>query len=166
ASAGLASQFSHQRLGNEAYLFGRLSMTGWWYYQPVALALKSTYVELAALVITLVAIATIGRERSVAVRLWTMTAAVIVVMSMVSRVNIGVRYVLIVFPLAVMIATARLSRMPTRRLAGAIGVAAVAAQAWVGVGTAPRYLRYFNGIAGGPLDGHLAAGAAELHLGQ
>ena len=45
---GLISQINHQRLGHDAFLLGSRDMHGWWYYQPVALLVKSTHVELAA----------------------------------------------------------------------------------------------------------------------
>jgi hypothetical protein len=32
---------THAEAGHTAYLFGRFSTTGWWYYFPVALAVKT-----------------------------------------------------------------------------------------------------------------------------
>ena len=38
---GARSALHHNRTGHMAFLLGRVSMTGWWYYFPVALAVKT-----------------------------------------------------------------------------------------------------------------------------
>jgi hypothetical protein len=40
-SHGLTEQFEHQQGGHPAFLMGRSSDAGWWYYFPVALSLKT-----------------------------------------------------------------------------------------------------------------------------
>jgi 4-amino-4-deoxy-L-arabinose transferase-like glycosyltransferase len=165
--AGLLSQLHHQRLGHEAYLFGRLSTLGWWYYQPAALAVKSTYVELAAMVLSAVAFAAALRSMPSSVRVWGIASGVMLVLAMTSRVNIGVRYVLLLYPLAIMSAAAWTVRIARRRwIAVAIGVAALSAQAAANVAIAPRYLSYFNGLAGGPMNGYRALADSNLDWGQ
>lgn len=162
---GFLAQASHQRLGHEGFLFGRRSSSGWWYYQPAALVLKSTPVELAAFAL---AAAALVRNGSVASRVCGIAAAVLLGMSMASRVSIGVRYVLILIPLAVIGATAGLARMLANRprTAAAIGAAAVLAQAAAAIGAAPRNLSYFNGIAGGPMNGYRLLADSNLDWGQ
>src|SRR5262249_44512748 len=53
ALAGITSQVLHQRGGHPAFLFGRISSVGWWYYMPTALALKSTLPEVVIIVAAL-----------------------------------------------------------------------------------------------------------------
>lgn len=161
---GLRTQLLHQRIGHEAFLFGRRSVAGWWYYQPAALALKSTYAELAALVVTVAGFATVSRARP-EVRIWSLTFAVVLALSMISRVNIGVRYVLLLVPLAIMIATARLVYLP-RAIAAGAAVAALAVQAAAAVSAAPRHLSYFNGLAGGSMNGYRLLADSNIDWGQ
>jgi 4-amino-4-deoxy-L-arabinose transferase-like glycosyltransferase len=165
--AGLFSQINHQRLGHEAFLLGSRNNQGWWYYQPVALAVKSTYVELIAFGLAIAAAATLGREPLTVVRIWLVAAAVVAVGSMISRVDIGVRYVLLLVPLAVMTATVWVMRVSHRRwIAAAIGVAALAVQGATAVAIAPRYLSYFNAFAGGPMNGYRWLVDSNLDWGQ
>jgi len=166
--AGLQSQINHQRLGHEAYLLGQRGNSGWWYYHPIALAVKSTYVELAACVVALAAFGGMFRPRSTVTRVWGVAAALVLGSSMIGHVSIGVRYVLLVVPLAVMTATVWLMHATERRrwIALATGLAAVAAQAATSVAIAPRYLSYFNGFAGGPMNGYRWLADSNLDWGQ
>src|SRR5262249_46017309 len=56
--ASFGFQIAHQRAGHPAFLFGSVSRSGWWYYMPVALALKSTPAELIVLALGAVAFLT------------------------------------------------------------------------------------------------------------
>lgn len=165
---GLLSQANHQRLGHEAFLLGERSTTGWWYYQPLALAFKSTYVEIAAFVVAAVALIAARRDRPVATRIWGLAAAVVLGLSMISRVSIGVRYVLLVVPLAIMLSAVWLARISAARPAIAAAAAAVAvlAQASAAWSVSPRPLSYFNGIAGGPMNGYRLLADSNLDWGQ
>ena len=162
---GLLSQLSHQRLGHVGYLLGHRSSDGWWYYQPVALAVKSTYVELIAFISALVAFAMLWRT-VIVVRIWCIAFVMLLALSMLSHVNIGVRYVLLLIPLALMTVTAFVATRASRSVALAIGVGAVASQLVVAVGASPRYLSYFNGLAGGPMNGYRLLADSNLDWGQ
>ena len=165
---GLISQINHQRLGHDAFLLGSRNTNGWWYYQPVALFVKSTYVELATFGLTIAALATLRREPLTVVRIWLVAAAVVLAASMISRVDIGVRYVLLLVPLAVMTATAWAARVSAGRrwIAAAIAVAALAVQTAEALAIAPRYLSYFNAFAGGPMNGYRWLADSNLDWGQ
>jgi len=165
---GVLSQINHQRIGHEAFLLGSRSNQGWWYYQLVALGVKSTYVELVAFGLAISALVTLRREPLTVVRVWLLAAAVILAGSMISRVDIGVRYVLLLVPLAVMIAAASVMRVSTARrwIAVAIAIAALAAQAGTAIAIAPRYLSYFNAFAGGPMNGYRWLADSNLDWGQ
>jgi len=162
---GLLSQISHQRLGHDGYLLGQRSTTGWWYYQPVALAVKSTYVELMAFIGAMVAFAMLWRS-AIVVRIWCVTFVMLLILSMLSHVNIGVRYVLLLIPLALMSVTALVATRANRSLAVAIGIGALASQLVVAIGASPRYLSYFNGLAGGPMNGYRLLADSNLDWGQ
>jgi hypothetical protein len=91
---GIGEVYQHNWDGHSAYLFGQLSQQGWWYFFPVVLAIK-TPLALAILVIAGAVVAFRERNRSALECL--MAAAAIVLVSMASNVNIGVRHVLPVY---------------------------------------------------------------------
>ncbi len=166
--AGLLSQLHHQSAGHEAFLFGKRRTTGWWYYQVAALATKSTLVELVTFIVASAVFVKAFRTRSIDVRIWAMTCAVVLALSMTSRVSIGVRYVLLLYPLAIMAAVAWGTGVARTRPAMAVmaGLLALAAQATEAVATAPRYLSYFNVLAGGPMNGYRLLADSNLDWGQ
>jgi 4-amino-4-deoxy-L-arabinose transferase-like glycosyltransferase len=165
---GLTSQINHQRLGHEAYLLGRRGTTGWWYYQPFALAVKSTYLELVALTVALLSVLTLRRAQSVSLRVAVIGFVVMLVLGMTSRVAIGVRYLLLVVPLALVIGAAWLARLSVRRpvSAAAIAIVALALQGAAAFDASPRPLSYFNGLAGGPMNGYRLLADSNLDWGQ
>jgi Dolichyl-phosphate-mannose-protein mannosyltransferase len=117
-----------------AFLFGEVRTNGWWYYFPVAVALKST---LASLVLALCA-----RKRG----LEALAAALaILAVSMPSHLNLGVRYVLPIYaPLAVAGAAGALALWKRKWLA----IALLAWHTGASVLTYPDSFPYFNEAAG------------------
>jgi len=96
---GLAEVFRHNRDGHRAYLLGEISMDGWWYYFPVAVALKTT---LPLLALALVGVAAQRRSREM---LYPAVAVVVILaVAMTARLNIGLRHVLGVYPLLAVLA--------------------------------------------------------------
>ena len=117
-----------------------------------ALGLKSTYVELAALVTAPVVFVRGRRQASIAG--CGITFAAVLLLSMASHVSIGVRYVLVLIPLAMM-AAAWWVFLPGAGpvITIAVPIVAVAVQAASAVAASPQYLSYFNGLAGGSMNG-------------
>ncbi|HEX8171335.1 MAG TPA: glycosyltransferase family 39 protein [Thermoanaerobaculia bacterium] len=114
-----------------AILFGKVRKGGWWYYFPVALAVK-TPIPFLALALTGCAF---KRTREV-----SLIAAVILAIAMSSRINIGVRHLLPLYaPLAIAAASVRVRWL------------VIACSAWLVIGSAlahPDYLPWFNAFAG------------------
>lgn len=142
---GLAILLHHVNTGHESYLAGKWSPTGWWYYFPVALLVKTPL----ALVLLLGA-AVVASRRQLTFPL--LSAAVYLGAAMLSNANIGVRHVLPVFPLlAVVLAmqyakAARATRLVMWLLAGGLAVTTLWAH--------PLYLQHAGELAGGPAAGH------------
>ena len=104
---GILDVVEHQERGHYGYLMGEVSEYGWWYYFPIAVALKTTpaLLVLAALGIVL----TLRRsERPLAgpalVLAWPIV--VILAVGMISNLNIGVRHVLSIYPFLTVLAAA------------------------------------------------------------
>ncbi|HEX8160848.1 MAG TPA: glycosyltransferase family 39 protein [Pyrinomonadaceae bacterium] len=151
---GVLWQIHHNAEGHPASLLGMYSRTGWWYYFPVAFALKTT---LPFLLLSLTSLAWAGRElfaKRDARFLWLLApVAVYTAFVMTSRINIGVRYMLPAYPFLFALSGAlleRLARAPRLRRAGLALAAALLA--WHGFEAArayPDYVPYMNQLASG-----------------
>jgi hypothetical protein len=143
----------HNAHGHLAFLLGRTDLMGWWYFYPVALAVKT---PLPLLLLGLAGLAWLAmrgwRERSVNLLAAPLCFAAILIFSCsYSHINIGVRHVLVLYPLlaigAAAAAVAWWRRPPLRGARPAL--AALLLWQLSTVATAyPDYLAYFNFIAG------------------
>ena len=147
---GLYQVWVHNRNGHLASVMGRYGYEGWVLYFPVAFALKTT---LPFLLVTLAALAWAaralyrGRERRMLLLLFPVALYTLFAAS--SRINIGVRHLLPVFPFLFIAGGALLDRLLSsgrRRRVLAAGlllcwVVAEAARAY------PHYIPYMNQLA-------------------
>ena len=153
---GVVAVEAHNDTGHLAYLLGEVRRTGWWYFYLVALAVKTPLPMLAAGV---AGVAWLAREGWRSGDNWRITPAVLILAILVfasgfSHINIGIRHVLILYPLlalgaawVVTRAWQALRRMPDRRRAAAGTVVLAALLAWqlsTIVLVWPDYLAYFN----------------------
>ena len=152
---GLSAFLDHGTGGHPAFLLGEVKLEGWWYYYLVVLAVKTPLPLLALSVIGGVHAVRARREEG-----WTALVPLagvvgVIVPSLLSKVDLGVRIVLAVYPfLAVLAArgavvawreTGPRARAIARRAAVAVLVASSAItpmNAW------PDYIAYFNPVAG------------------
>ena len=166
---GVKTVLGHNEEGHLAYLLGDLSKAGWWYYFLVVLGVKSTLPLL--LLVALAAGLYLGRCYAGAARqtgyLWI---AVLVVLGicMASRINIGVRHILVLYAFFAILASgvfADAARLVLRHPAiRCMALAAVAWHAGESVMAHPDYLAYFNQIARGREEQFLAD--SNLDWGQ
>jgi hypothetical protein len=156
--SGIKSVWDHNLKGHESYLLGKISMTGFWYYYPVVLCLKT---PLAMLAMVLVAIASALRKHDP----WNLRtplgmAAGILLCSSLGRINIGVRHVLPLYAglsVACGIVCSRLWMLSRPWQVGKLAV--VALLAWFVASGAlqhPEYISYTNEIADGHPEDYLA----------
>lgn len=137
---GVIDLTSHDQEGHPAYLLGRWSQRGWWYYFPIAVLLKTT---LPLLVLSALVLVRRGPPEEL-YPIWL--TVVVLVVSMAASLNIGIRHVLVIYPLLAILASG-LFRDP-----GRWRVAALALLAWhaaESLAAHPDYLPYFNQIARG-----------------
>jgi hypothetical protein len=150
--SGLKMVADHNQGGHYAYLLGARSTTGWWYFYPVVLAVKTPLAFLALLGFG--ALVAFREMRPPGTRAWLPLAfsGGILIVGLFSRINIGVRHILPVyigFSLVGAIGLIRALKLgETRKW---IRVAAAVLLAWMAVSslwTHPDYLAYFNELAG------------------
>jgi len=159
---GFLAQIQHQRTGGPSYLLGERRMTGWWYYYLVALAVKA---PLAFGVLAAARVA-LGRRAGGAGRAWVLpvwVAAFLVVTSLGSTRNYGVRYLLPLSPLAVVWVSALAERRGWPCVIAWLGIAGQAAAV---ASVHPNELTFFNALAGGPVGGRRVLADSNLDWGQ
>jgi len=154
---GLATAVTESTNGHPGYLFGERSMSGWWYYYPIALLVKT---PLSLLLLAILGAAAgvrelVRREVSDPAALVAGGAALLLAVGIVGD-DTGVRLVLPIFAIfallgaraAVELWDHSASSVPARRLVRATVVATVGAAMLVPMRAHPDYLAYFNPIAG------------------
>jgi dolichyl-phosphate-mannose-protein mannosyltransferase len=150
-----------------AFLLGRTSETGFWYYFPATFALKTPLPLIVMLAGALVL--TLRRGwRWCDTFVWLPAAAYASLM-MAQRLNLGHRYLLPVYPFLFVAAAGfaawAMEREAPRWRRWLLG----ALLAWYAVGTLrihPHYLAYFNELAGGPRNGYRRLVDSSLDWGQ
>lgn len=148
--------------GWPAYLMGQLSMTGWWYYFLVALAVKETIPCLLLLAAGLIAFP--WKRAGLEERLLLLPPLLFFVCFSLGKVQIGIRYVLPAFPFLFIFASS-LARLASRR-ARVLIVLLLAVHAAAAVRACPDFIAYFNAIAGGPARGYRWLADSNLDWGQ
>ncbi len=133
---GLALVLTHAGRGHESYLLGDWSNEGWWYYFPVAFALKTP--------VALLALGAMSLRRRALVP-W-LGAAVYFAVAMTSRANLGIRHLL---PVYALLAVAIGAGCRWRWVGGALAAWLIGVAVW----THPLYIQYFSELAGGASNG-------------
>lgn len=142
----------HDRGGHPSYLLGKYSDRGWWYYFPVVLFYKTPipFLILAAWGIGALVLKA-RREHSWGPLQFALVPLVILLAAMTSRINIGIRHILPVYPGLAVVAGLAVVTI-ARQSREAFSRAALAALLlWLVIGTSvahPDYLAWFNEAAG------------------
>ncbi len=147
-----------ESLGYPVYLNGELRTGGWWYYYFLTLAYKvpeGTWLLVLLSLLVLVGVKRSKVDWSNEIALLTVPVVILVVISFLTDINLGLRYVLPIAPY-VFIAAGKIVpwaeglSLLWRRVMGALMACSlgstIAATAWIH----PHYLAYFNWASGGP----------------
>jgi len=145
---GLATVQRHNLVGHPCWLLGQCSLHGWWYYFPIVLGVKT---PIAFLVLCIAGYVFYFRKitrANFAWQVWVPAACAILILAAVmpAHINIGVRHILLIYPLLSIVAgyaVVNLLRQPNK-LAVALCVALIGWQCFVSIRIHPDYLAYFN----------------------
>ncbi len=160
-------QAEHNRSGHPAYLLGAHSRTGWWYYQPVAFAVKNTPGFLLALPVALWIGVRRRRQTAPAIAFWLALALVVLAAASLSRVQIGERYLLAAYPFLILALACIAPALLEKRRGGLVLAVLGLLHAAPTLAAAPGgVLSYFNLLAGGRLGGHRVLVDSNLDWGQ
>jgi len=152
----------HNRKGHPSYFLGEFRRTGWWYYYPVVIAVKT---PLPMLLLTIAGAVPLLRAKA---RTWAPLAFTVGILgfALTSQINIGVRHVLPVYMGFSLIAAAGIARWQERSRPW-VNAATSALLVWFALTSAlshPDYLPYFNVLAGEHPD-HIVVDS-DLDWGQ
>ncbi|MGE5216506.1 MAG: ArnT family glycosyltransferase [Chloroflexota bacterium] len=158
---------AYLRMERTSYLLGDISQNGFWLYFPVAFLVKTPAPTLIAIVIA--AIYTIVRRPKGSDVLFLLAPALIFFLVAVwSRLNVGWRHILPIYPFLFVWLGGTVSAM-WRCRGRAIRTKLFLLGAWLCGSTLwsyPNYLAYFNEFVGGPSKGHLILVDSSLDWGQ
>ncbi len=150
---GIGEVINHNDRGHSSFLLGERGVTGWWYFFPIALGVKT---PIPFLLLAGIGFAVVIRRgwRSEA---WegavpALCAAAVLLAAMPANINIGVRHILPIYPLLAIVAgagAAALWRANRRPLLGRSALAVLLGwQIGASALTHPDYLAYFNEAVG------------------
>jgi len=145
---GIHYVYLHNQGGHLAYLLGQLSQTGFWYYYPVVLAVKT---PLPTLVLMLAALwFTIRRRDRLPLALPMALVAAMLGVGLFSHINIGVRHILPIYTGFAVCGGAALNRLfrSRHKWLAAAAAALLLLQIATGVLVHPDYIAYTNELAG------------------
>ncbi len=143
---GVVALKAHNDTGHVSFLLGHVKAGGWWYFYLVDLAVKTPVPLLATGLPGVYLLARDGwRQRNPwRVAPLLLFAALLAFASLYSHINIGIRHVLILYPLLALGSAHALTRMGTAAAGRAVAVLLVAWQVSTWWTANPDYLPYFN----------------------
>jgi hypothetical protein len=165
AMMGLRDLFRHNAIGIDMYLLGHWSQSGWWYFFPVVLAVKT---PIGLLLLAICGCAFVFRRWREGAWQQVLSAAfpiVILLVCMVARIDLGVRHILPIYPLLAIVAGYAATAL-FRQSRAAAAVAALLVT-WVVVDSwraHPDYMAHFNEFAGSHPENILCE--SDLDWGQ
>lgn len=167
--------------GHPAFLLGENRTSGWWYYFPVAFALKTPLATQFLLITSMAsAISTLFR-RPLKISYLLIRWGVLIffpllygISSLASRLNIGYRHLLPILPLMFVFVgqlwAPHNAQVKTRAIFRHISrFTYLVLLTWLALGTlriAPHYLAFFNELAGGPDNGWRFLADSNTDWGQ
>ncbi len=170
---GLSKLISHDIGGHLAYLLGRYSYVGWWWYFPVAFLVKTPLVTIVFLLAALFVTMSRQRKEFFITRtpgLWVLliSALLYFLWSLTSKINLGVRHIFPVYPaLFVLIGcfAAGLWEKSSKTFR-AVLVILVAGYMATSLAAYPAYTAYFSEAIGGSNNGPKYLVDSNIDWGQ
>lgn len=186
---------SHVEGGHDAFLLGQVSNRGWWYYYPVAIALKTAIPVFIIIILALscMVYCKLSKKKTPSIPiqdwftetyLWVLPA-VLLFMGMKGSINLGIRYMLPVYPF-IFVFVSKLAgfidfewiksllnhkkKIPkTKTLNIVMTVVLGILMLWYvlgSLGTYPYYLSYYNEFVGGYKNGYKYLTNSNTDWGQ
>jgi len=152
--------------GYPAYLLGKFSPSGWWYYYLFAMLVKIP-LPFFALILGVILTSTLCRPAPGRPYLYALVPVLIIIpaFSFLTHIDIGIRYILLAMPFLFVLAGSFFADAGCGRIRCAIGI--ILLVLYAGSQTVhPDYIPYFNFLAGGPGKGIHLLGDSNIDWGQ
>ena len=165
--AGLYQVSKASVLGRRSFLFGKLHATGIWFYFPAAFVIKSTLGFLSLVLLTFLVSRNLFSQCRLGVIFMSVPPILFLAISMASRLNIGVRHILPIYPFLIVLVAGAASSLAKRHhtLLGLVGLLLVA-HIVSSVLCFPNYLAYSNEVWGGPMKTYRVLSDSNVDWGQ
>ena len=147
------------------YLLGQFKAGGWWYYFPMAFVFKATLPTLFFIVLAAVQ-TTRGFVDTWGEMILLVTIALYTVVITIGADQVGVRYILPVFPLFFIWVSRVVPNLLATRTGTTVLAVLIAWHIWSGVSAFPNYIPYFNEMAGGTTGGAALLDDSNIDWGQ
>ncbi|MFH1619355.1 MAG: hypothetical protein ABIG11_05570 [bacterium] len=161
---GLRATLSRLGEGRSSFALGRHSVSGVWWYFPLAFAVKT---PVAILLLSLAGLLQLKYKFKKGFLWLIVPPALYFLMALTAKVQIGYRHILPVIPFLVL--SAGLGADGIFKKGGAVRWLAPVLGLWTAVSVLrvhPYYLAYFNEFAGGPSNGYKVLTDSNLDWGQ
>jgi hypothetical protein len=162
----LLGQAKAQQRG--AFLSGAVTDTGWWYFFPVAIAIKTPLSFLALALGGLALLWTTRRELAATAPFILIPIAAFLLPPMLSSINIGLRHVLVIYPFFALLGALMVKRLLELKGHGGVVALGVLTIIWLAEygRVYPDPLAFFNTTVGGPEHGAEYLVDSNLDWGQ
>ena len=141
---GIVYQLRHNERGHPGYLLGRIYEGGSKWYFPLVIGLKWPTIVLLLLITALVAMFVHRDSRPRNLALWFSFPVLYLALAEFSHLNLGERYVLPIYPFALLLCGSLWQLIRGRRLVLILLLFALAIHVADVLSYAPDYLSYFN----------------------
>jgi hypothetical protein len=164
---GLRWQMSKSQVGHAAFFLGHYSRTGWLAYFPVAFLTKTPLPSVALILASLLLFRAGAPLRLREALFLLLPAGLVLGLMIPARINVGVRYLLPIYPF-LFVCASRLATLSSPRpwLAPSLLGVPVLLTAVSSLGVAPHQLAYFNEAVGGPDHGDRYLADTNIDWGQ
>lgn len=169
---GFVMVTSHVEGGHDAFLLGKVSNQGWWYYYPVTIVLKTAiplFILLGVLIIFWRRLE--HKDWFTEVYLWVIPV-VLLAMGMQGKINLGIRYMLPLYAFLFLFIARLAGLIDLKALRKKITTLPVIVMVLIGWYVAeaiivyPHYLSYYNEFIGGYKNGYKYLTDSNTDWGQ
>jgi len=153
-----------------SYLMGEHSLTGWWYYYPIAFFVKNP--EPFLIIFLLTVVAWIANKKGkpnkiMTLCVWLPVIAYFIYFSFFTHIPIGIRYILPAFPLLFLACGYLFNEyIMAHKIMKMILSILIASYIFIAAAAYPQYLSYFNLTSGGSQNGYRWLIDSNLDWGQ
>jgi hypothetical protein len=155
--------------GRPSFLAGSYSTFGWWYYFPIAFLIKTPLALLAFFFIGIWSIVRRARLFSLEGEAFVVVPLVLFLsVAMTSKLNIGLRHILPIYPFVIVIATLAANALLDGKYRNGpkIAAALLAVALLEFASVYPNNLAFFNRAVGGPSNGFRYLADSNVDWGQ